>query len=500
MIGQTIGSYRILSQLGEGGMGAVFLAEHRVLGRKAAIKVLQKQFSERADLLERFFAEARATGQIDHPGIVQVLDCDVSPNGQPYIVMEYLGGETLAAVLQRRGRLPPAEAVVIARQAALALAAAHEKGIVHRDVKPDNIFVLPTTPPLVKLVDFGIAKLADSVRGNVGRTQTGVMMGTPLYMSPEQCRGAGTVDHRTDAYSLGVVIFEMLAGRPPFVYEGMGELVAAHLMESPPQVNTLAPETPDDLAALLGDLLKKKAEDRPDTLTVVADRLVALGSSTPPPEPLPLADGRTLTPAPMTPVPVRKADTTLGAASGESGGDEEDIITTNPRRRAWTLGIAGGALAGIAIAVFASRGTGESPLAAGFGSELAPSAPKPVPQVVAAVVSPAPVAAAPIPDRKIATAPARAPHAAAATDRRVSIAITTTPPGAELCLTSDNRLLGRSPLTVQWPADGKRRTVHVRLPGHNPEQLSFKTDQDLRRSVNLRSLGPDDLEAASPCR
>jgi serine/threonine protein kinase len=225
LVGETIGSYRVLDQLGQGGMGTVYLAEHRHLHRKAAIKVLLKEFISRPDLLERFFAEARATSLIEHAGIVQIFDCEVDADGRPYIVMEFLGGETLAGHL-RHGPLPAEQAAAYARCMAEALAAAHDKGIIHRDIKPDNVFVKPGPPPSAKLVDFGIAKLAGEFHAGLkNRTQTGIVMGTPLYMSPEQCRGAGTVDYRTDIYSLGCLLFEMLAGRPPYQYEGAGELV-----------------------------------------------------------------------------------------------------------------------------------------------------------------------------------------------------------------------------------------------------------------------------------
>src|SRR5262245_115668 len=154
-------------------MGSVYLAEHRHLGRKAAIKVLLKELADRPELLERFFAEARATSQIDHPGIVQVFDCEIDGQGRPFIVMEFLQGETLALYLHRQGRLPWDEAAGIARRVAQALGAAHSKQIIHRDIKPDNVFVLPGPARTIKVVDFGIAKLAgDLAAGNARRTQT----------------------------------------------------------------------------------------------------------------------------------------------------------------------------------------------------------------------------------------------------------------------------------------------------------------------------------------
>ncbi len=292
MIGETIGSYTILSQLGAADrLGEVYLAEHRHLKRKAAVKLLAREIVGRPDLLERFFLEARATSAIDHPGIVQVFDCEVDATGRPYIVMEYLDGETLAATLTRRGALPAATAARLARGMAEALEAAHAKGIVHRDLKPENVFVQAHPPDSVKLVDFGIAKLAGDFRaGQVHQTRNGAMMGTPLYMSPEQCRDSGKIDFRTDLYSLGCVMFEMLTGHPPFTLDALGDLVVAHLTEQPKEARAVNPSVPKALSELTGELLRKDPAQRPANMRAVADRLAAfLGGLTTVPESVPSA-------------------------------------------------------------------------------------------------------------------------------------------------------------------------------------------------------------------
>jgi serine/threonine-protein kinase len=309
VIGETIGSYKILGQLGAGAMGEVYLAEHRHLKRKAAIKLLAPEIVGRPDLLERFFLEARATSAIDHPGIVQVFDCEVDARGRPYIVMEYLEGETLAAMLARRGALPAATVARLGRGMAEALEAAHGKGIVHRDIKPENIFVQAQPPDSVKLVDFGIAKLAGDFRaGQVHQTRSGAMMGTPLYMSPEQCRDSGKLDFRTDLYSLGCVFFEMLTGRPPFTQEALGDLVVAHLMEQAKDVRGLNPTVPKALAELTADLLRKNPAERPANMRAVADRLAAfIGGLTTVPE------GPPSVAAPVT----AKKKTTFGDSAAE---------------------------------------------------------------------------------------------------------------------------------------------------------------------------------------
>jgi eukaryotic-like serine/threonine-protein kinase len=280
VVGETIGSYRILSQLGAGAMGQVYLAEHRRLRRKVALKLLARELVDQPELLERFFLEARATSAIEHPGIVQIFDCDVDPTGRPYIVMEYLEGETLAAVLTRRGPLPALTCARLARGVAEALEAAHAKGIVHRDIKPENMFVRSEPPDSIKLVDFGIAKLAgDFQAGQVHRTRAGALMGTPVYMSPEQCRDSASIDARTDIYSLGCVTFEMLTGRPPFNRDNLGDLVVAHLTEQPRDVREINASVPAALAELTRDLLRKDPAERPATMRAVADRLGAVVAS-----------------------------------------------------------------------------------------------------------------------------------------------------------------------------------------------------------------------------
>jgi eukaryotic-like serine/threonine-protein kinase len=239
VIGQTVGNYRITQLLGEGGMGAVYLAEHPGIGRKAAVKVLHPELTRHTDMAARFFNEARAANAIHHPGIVEVFDFGTLPTGVSYIVMELLQGESLAGRLRKGGPLPMAAALEYATQAAAALGAAHKEGIVHRDLKPDNLYLVPDPRnpgrEMIKVLDFGIAKLAGNpdAPGSV-KTRTGTIMGTPVYMSPEQCRGTKEVDHRTDIYALGVILYEMLCGAPPFVSEGHGELIHLHISAPPP--------------------------------------------------------------------------------------------------------------------------------------------------------------------------------------------------------------------------------------------------------------------------
>jgi serine/threonine-protein kinase len=392
-IGETIGSYQVLKQLGTGAMGEVYLAEHRHLKRKAAVKLLAPELVGRPDLLERFFLEARATSAIAHPGIVQVFDCELDATGRPYIVMEFLDGETLAAVLARRGALPGLMAARLARGMAEALEAAHAKGIVHRDLKPENIFVQSQPPDSVKLVDFGIAKLAGDFRaGQVHQTRTGAMMGTPLYMSPEQCRDSANIDSRTDLYSLGCVLFEMLTGHPPFTHATLGDLVVAHMTEAPPDARAVNPSVPPALAALTAELLRKNPAERPPGMRAVAERLATfLGGLTTVPD----APAR----APVATHPPTKAKTTFGDSAAELVIEDDGA----PPRKARSVALVVAALlglgaGGVAVSRLRAQHTEGAPPVATAESPP-PSAPSPptVAPARAAVAPSSPTSAAPAP-------------------------------------------------------------------------------------------------------
>ena len=217
--GATIGAYRILGRLGEGGMGAVYLAEHTLLSRRAAIKVLLPSLTASEEDIQRFFIEARAVSMISDPGIVQIFDFGHHSDGRAFIVMELLDGESLTRRLRRIRRFAVIDCLRLVQLTCTALEAAHRKGIVHRDLKPGNLFLVADRAvpggERVKVLDFGIAKLSGDDPGRP-RTREGMLMGTPAFMSPEQCRCSGDVDHRSDIYAVGCVMFAMLTGRSPF--------------------------------------------------------------------------------------------------------------------------------------------------------------------------------------------------------------------------------------------------------------------------------------------
>jgi serine/threonine-protein kinase len=276
MVGTVLGNYRILQKLGEGGMGVVYLGRHEALGHAVAVKVLQPALSRDATMVKRFFTEAQAATSIRSPGIVQIFDFGTSPDGAAYFVMELLEGVPLSRRLAER-RLDYGECCRIGRQVANALHAAHQCGITHRDLKPDNLFLVPDPDVAggerVKVLDFGIAKLATEAQGPAAVTQAGLVLGTPSYMAPEQCRGAGAIDARADIYSLGCILYEMACGHPPFVAAGAGEVLGAHQFLPPPMPQTRAPDIPQSLAVLLLHMLAKSPDLRPSTMAAVAQAL-----------------------------------------------------------------------------------------------------------------------------------------------------------------------------------------------------------------------------------
>jgi serine/threonine-protein kinase len=223
--------YELVEVLGEGGMGTVYRVRHTSLGRDFALKVLRRDLAQDADLSTRFVHEAKAASAISHPSVVKITDFGQLATGQPYFVMELLVGDLLSRLIRDSGPLPPARAVVVLRQVAEALDAAHQAGVVHRDLKPDNIHIGRTPPDSVTVLDFGLAKVAGASK----LTRAGIVFGTPHYMSPEQAAGEPT-DHRADIYSLGIVGYQMLTGRVPFEADSFMGVLTKHIyvVPSPP--------------------------------------------------------------------------------------------------------------------------------------------------------------------------------------------------------------------------------------------------------------------------
>jgi serine/threonine protein kinase len=265
LLGRSIGSYRVDKLLGKGGMGSVYMGVHPGIGSRVAIKFLHPQFSHDDKIVERFFNEARAVNVIGHDNILKILDLNVTEDHRHYFVMEFLHGRPLQALLRHNIPVPLDVAGPIVVQVCDALEAAHKRGIVHRDLKPENIYLITMKGKknFVKVVDFGIARVTDDSGASTGKTQTGMVMGTPAYMSPEQGAGeSNKIDGRSDVYSLGVMMFQLATGRLPFPGANFGEVLIGHLQLAPPPPRSINAQIPEAYEAIILKCLQKKQEDR----------------------------------------------------------------------------------------------------------------------------------------------------------------------------------------------------------------------------------------------
>jgi serine/threonine-protein kinase len=290
--------YRLVSVIGIGGMGIVYEAEHQFLGRRVALKILHPRYADRIDEFHRFLREARSVGAIGHRAIVEVFDAGFLDGTTPYLVMERLVGENLEECITRKGVLSPKRTFRIAYEVLRGLAAAHGKRIVHCDMKPANVFIVrsPNQRSSVKLLDFGISKLA--VDGSVSAIDqpTGFVFGTPFYMSPEQVVG-GPIDARTDIYAVGAIVYEALTGRPPFHASSRREVFIRILRAKPDPLTQSPGSLPPAVSALILRMLEKNPDDRPQTAAEISQTLVDNGivhvqvAPRPPSDPVPPPDG-----------------------------------------------------------------------------------------------------------------------------------------------------------------------------------------------------------------
>lgn len=424
------GKYRIDRVLGEGGMGCVVEALHQELGSRVAIKFLLPQALANPDIVARFEREARATASLQSDHVVNVTDVGRFDDGSPYMVMEFLTGCDLASGLVRAGgKLPISEAVAYGIQAAIGLGDAHEQGIVHRDVKPSNVFLHARKDRrvVVKIVDFGIAKQTENL--DTSLTQASAVMGSPKYMSPEQLRDAKTADARSDIWSLGVTLFEMVAGRTPFTAESMAVLHAEILASPAPSVRAFRPEAPFELEAILNRCLAKDPANRFGSMAELRAALeqVAMATSAIAPS-FVLTSERVLRTADPTPPtgfdataiadrPSSPAVTTGGVSHTAPNAVVEPVavakggpITAPGATASSKLPLVAAAIAVLALgAAFALRGRSEeatkapAPVAPVSAASPAAKAPESAP-----VVTPEP---APAPAPAAVAAPAAAPEA-----------------------------------------------------------------------------------------
>jgi len=407
--------YRIVRLIGEGGMGAVYEGENTRIHRRVAIKVLHAGVSEMPDVVARFEREAQAAGRIGSEHIVEVLDLGTLRTGDRYMVMEFMDGDSLAQRIRERGSMQPNDLYPIARQLLEALTAAHNAGIVHRDLKPDNVFLLRSRrgqADFVKLLDFGISKFANGP-GGLSMTRTGVVMGTPYYMAPEQAKGAKDVDHRVDVYAAGVILYEALAGRVPFLADTFNELLFKIVLEKPEPLAQIAPHVDPVLAGIVETAMAREPSERFQTSEALRDALdhwAAQHGHHAPAAPavakLPVAQ----------PLAGAGGSSMLGSTPGSWAGASavEGVAPPPPRSRVGLIAAAAAAVVvlGVGGAVLLTRGSAE-PAAAPAASEpvTAAAPPTPAPPPV-----PAPVASAepPAPVPTVAVAPATPPASSAA--------------------------------------------------------------------------------------
>jgi serine/threonine-protein kinase len=363
--GTVVGEYRVERELGRGGMAAVYAAQHPVIGKRVAIKVISENLSRDPALVRRFVDEARAVNKIGHPNIIDIFAFGQLPDGRQYFVMEFLEGETLAARLGR-GPFTMTEARRLFVQAASGLEAAHREKIVHRDLKPENLWVAQPKhgESYMKILDFGIAKLLELTEGR-NLTETGVVIGTPHFMSPEQCTGQN-VDHRTDLYALGVILYRVFAGRLPFEGRTFAEVVAQHLTVQPPPPSSLQAMSPA-LENLIVGCLDKDPARRPQTAAEVGRRLEeALGGSR--------IDeiGATAT------APMATGGGAPGTRSGfATGGSQARAAIEPAKTRSWgrlilTLVLVGALLGGVAAVILGKRMAQERLAALRAGAAASP--------------------------------------------------------------------------------------------------------------------------------
>jgi serine/threonine protein kinase len=265
LLGRTLaGNYTVLEVVGTGGMGRVYRAEQRTLGRTVAVKVIQPQYVNDDMMAQRFINEARAVSRLNHPNVVGVIDFGRTEDGDRYLVMEFLRGRDLHKLVEAEGPLSFARISNLLVQVLSALAEAHEMGIIHRDLKPENIIVEARRngEDFVKVVDFGVAKMVEGSHG-APLTNPGAVCGTPGYMAPEQALGEADVDARADVFALGCVLFRCLAGRSPFEGEHLAAVLAKTLLEPAPSLCSLRSDVPAALDALVGQMLSKEPDERP---------------------------------------------------------------------------------------------------------------------------------------------------------------------------------------------------------------------------------------------
>ncbi|HKP61050.1 MAG TPA: serine/threonine-protein kinase [Polyangiales bacterium] len=468
LYGQLAGEYRIGRKLGAGGFGTVFEAEHPVLKRKAAVKVLHANPAVDSMAVQRFIEEARSASQIRHRHIVDIFSFGTLPNGRYFYVMDLLEGAPLDRYLHEQSQLSPELALQLLRPIASAIDALHAASLVHRDLKPGNIFLAweASGEVVPKLLDFGLVKLLGTT--NV-QTTTGAPIGTPYYMAPEQCQGA-KVDGRADIYSLGVVCFELLSGKPPFTGDSATAVLIAHVLQEPPRLSAFRPELPVALDEPLLRMLAKAPEARPSSAAEALAELEAAVRSAG----LTVSDRPPVLPRPQLVAASLENDATV-AQSGTRTGPGAPAAARRRTRWIWL------AVAPLALLIW---------YLGGLSIEGVAPPPPPAPSRVA----PPPAAATlPTPSPQPAVEAVAPPP-----PRMIAIRLRGAPASAEVWL--DDQKLGTAPGPVLVPYAEQPRQLSLRVAGRPDRTLSVTPDADQEltlppeKPARKRQTLPRDLE------
>ena len=395
--GETlVGKYLLHRLLGRGGVGVVYEGEHLRLRQRVAIKLLAPEMLAHREMVERFEREARAMALLQSAHVTRVTDVDITPDGVPFLVMEFLQGNDLQHELKSRGALPIAEAVHWVRQACIGMAVVHGAGIVHRDLKPANLFLVDGDPRALKIMDFGISKIAGE---DFEMTMTQTTLGTPAYMSPEQVKSAKNIDVRADVWSLGVILYRALTGKLPFQGSGSTGMAVAIVNDTPIPIESLRPDLPPALVNVVRRTLEKSADARLPTVRALADALAPF-------------EGLTSAPTAAPEPPVNDAGPSIAGQS---------LHTTVVRRRSVALPIAiVGAVVACAVAVFIVTRTPEPPAYEPAAKPKPTAKPEPV-------VTETP-AASPSPSPSLSPSPSASPSHEAPTAKPPSKPAEPTPP------------------------------------------------------------------------
>lgn len=502
MRGKVIeGRYTIQEKLGAGGMGAVFAAEQTAVGRKVAIKVLGSEIASDKNAVKRFMQEARAASALSHPNTITIHDFGQTAEGELYLAMELVPGQTLAQVLRREGALAPERAVHIAHQILNALQEAHGAGIIHRDLKPENVIISPRSgnPDFLKVLDFGLAKLTDSDDGSHGLTQTGQVFGTPGYMAPEQAKGE-RCDLRADLYAVGVMLYEMLAGRRPFDGDNPLSVLVKHIQEPPPQFDALEPPVEVDLA-LRTAVFRVLAKDREQRFASAAEMNEALmqavesgGLASGSFSAATVSAGRTGAGASsksLRPPSLPDVDSGLQKTLGSGIMGQVTSARIEPEaggRKGLWLAAAVLLLGAGAVAAWQGGllgGASEAPTAPTAAAE-----PAPTPTPVAVTPTPTPIPAAALDAAAALAAPkpvtvflASEPAGAAVT---VKIFAPKDDGGTELV---DSRSVEKTPASLEVPADSTLELAFS-LDGHAPETVKQAVAEGAIVNAKLTALAP----------